>query len=96
MEAVRSGTPVLASRIPGNVGMLGTDYAGYFEPGDAAALAALLLRCRAEQARTADDPAGTLLARLRAQCDARAPAVRSRDASARALLHLVQELQDPR
>ena len=30
MEAVRSGTPVLASRIPGNVGMLGLDYPGYF------------------------------------------------------------------
>ena len=30
MEAVRSGTPVLASRIAGNVGMLGADYAGYF------------------------------------------------------------------
>ncbi len=49
MEAVRSGTPVLASRVPGNVGMLGDDYAGYFEHGDAAALARLLLQCRASQ-----------------------------------------------
>ena len=40
MEAVRSGTPVVASRIDGNIGMLGQDYAGYFEWGDAAALAA--------------------------------------------------------
>ena len=32
MEATLSGTPVLASRIDGNVGMLGADYAGYFEP----------------------------------------------------------------
>jgi glycosyltransferase involved in cell wall biosynthesis len=35
-EAVRSGTPVIASRIEGNVGMLGADYAGYFECNDAA------------------------------------------------------------
>jgi putative glycosyltransferase (TIGR04348 family) len=50
MEAVRSGTPVLASRVPGNVGMLGVDYAGYFEHGRALQLAALLERCRAGQA----------------------------------------------
>src|SRR5690606_17615691 len=30
LEAVRCGTPVLASRIDGNVGMLGEAYAGYF------------------------------------------------------------------
>ncbi|HEX2547920.1 MAG TPA: selenoneine biosynthesis selenosugar synthase SenB, partial [Ramlibacter sp.] len=42
LEAVRCGTPVLASRVPGNVGMLGADYAGYFPHGDAAALANLL------------------------------------------------------
>ena len=48
MEAVRSGTPVIATRIPGNVGMLGTDYQGYFEPGDVAALSNLLRRCRDE------------------------------------------------
>src|SRR5690606_17152009 len=42
MEAALSGTPVLASRIDGNVGMLGTDYEGYFEPGDAQALAVML------------------------------------------------------
>ncbi|MDP3520916.1 MAG: selenoneine biosynthesis selenosugar synthase SenB [Hydrogenophaga sp.] len=39
IEAVRSGTPVLASRIDGNVGLLGDAYAGCFEPGDAADLA---------------------------------------------------------
>jgi putative glycosyltransferase (TIGR04348 family) len=43
-EAVMAGTPVLASDIPGNRGMLGEDYAGYFPPGDNQALAALLLR----------------------------------------------------
>ena len=48
MEAVMSGTPVLASRIDGNVGMLGADYDGYFPWGDAQALANLLLRCKNE------------------------------------------------
>ena len=64
MEAVRSGTPVLASRIAGNVGMLGASYAGFFVPGDAQGLAALLRRCR-------DEP--PTIATLRAQCEARAP-----------------------
>ena len=63
LEAVRAGTPVLASRIPGNVGMLGVDDAGYFPCGDAGALAQLLERCR-------DEP--RLLAQLRRQCRARA------------------------
>ena len=44
IEAVRSGVPVLASRIDGNVGLLGADYDGYFPVGDAAALAALMRR----------------------------------------------------
>ena len=64
IEALQSGTPVLASRIAGNVGLLGTGYGGYFEPGDAADLAALLARCR-------DAP--SMLATLSTQCDARAP-----------------------
>jgi putative glycosyltransferase (TIGR04348 family) len=64
MEALRRGTPVLASRIAGNLGMLGADYPGYFEPGDDAALATLL-----QQAR--DDPA--MLPRLMAACERRAP-----------------------
>lgn len=64
VEAVTAGVPVLASRIPGNVGMLGRDYEGYFELGDAAALARLLERASGEPA---------FLARLRAQCAARAP-----------------------
>jgi putative glycosyltransferase (TIGR04348 family) len=63
LEAVRSGTPVLASRIPGNVGMLGADYAGYFTCQDANTLAQLLQRCRDEPAR---------LATLRRQCRGRA------------------------
>ena len=44
IEAVRSQVPVLASRIDGNVGLLGRDYDGYFPLGDAAALAGLMQR----------------------------------------------------
>lgn len=64
IEAVTSGTPVLASRIDGNVGLLGAGYGGLFEPGDAAGLAALVERAR-------DDAA--MLPALQAQCAAIAP-----------------------
>jgi len=60
---VRNGTAVLASRIDGNVGLLGEDYGGYFPVGDSAALAALLERLRGD---------ADFLATLQAQCDARA------------------------
>ncbi|MGQ3051734.1 MAG: selenoneine biosynthesis selenosugar synthase SenB [Roseateles sp.] len=63
IEAIRSGTPVLASRIDGNLGLLGAGYEGVFEPGDDAALAALLARAR-------DD--ADMLARLSAQLSPRA------------------------
>lgn len=46
IEALRSGTPVLASRIDGNLGLLGSDHEGLFEPGDDAGLAALLTQVR--------------------------------------------------
>ena len=73
LEAVQSGTPVLASRISGNVGMLGADYSGYFEVGDAAGLAALVERCTTEP---------TFLAHLQSLCAQRAelfqPAVEKR------------------
>jgi putative glycosyltransferase (TIGR04348 family) len=95
MEAVRSATPVLASRVPGNVGMLGPDYEGYFEHGQAGQLAALLERCRAGQAREGNDPAGSLLERLRAQCAMRAPLF-SPEAERAGLLELLHELQDRR
>jgi putative glycosyltransferase (TIGR04348 family) len=45
-EAIALGVPVLASKIPGNVGMLGGRYRGYFETGNEAALARLIARCR--------------------------------------------------
>jgi putative glycosyltransferase (TIGR04348 family) len=43
-EAAVAGVPVLASRMDGNVGLLGGDYPGYFPVGDTAALARLLRR----------------------------------------------------
>ena len=43
-EAARIGVPVLASRVPGNVGMLGPRYPGYFTLSDDKALARLLER----------------------------------------------------
>jgi putative glycosyltransferase (TIGR04348 family) len=67
MEAALSGTPVLASRVPGNVGMLGADYAGYFEPGDDADLVRLLRACRKDMLR----PRGLML-HMQAQCQVRA------------------------
>ncbi|MBI5937628.1 MAG: glycosyltransferase [Betaproteobacteria bacterium] len=62
LEAVMAGVPVLASRIAGNEGMLGVDYAGYFPLGDEGALAALMRRCET-------DPA--FYALLKQQCAAR-------------------------
>ena len=44
VEAITGGTPVIASRISGNVGMLGRDYPGYFEPQDESGLAARLVQ----------------------------------------------------
>ncbi len=86
MEAVRAGTPVIASRIAGNVGMLGADYAGYFDWNDAQQLANLLRRCH----NRATDP---LYSTLQAQCAARAPLF-TPQAEQAALLRLVAELLD--
>ena len=90
MEAVTSGTPVLASRVPGNVGMLGPDYAGYFEHGNAGALAGLLARCR-DGLQDAGGPGGGLLSRLRAQCQLRAPLF-APQAERTTLRHLIKDL----
>lgn len=47
-EAIVASVPVLASRIPGNVGLLGEEYPGYFEAEDTDALAALLSRAETD------------------------------------------------
>lgn len=64
IEAVTAGVPVLASRIPGNIGMLGRDYQGYFPVGDSRQLAGLLDRVSREPA---------FLSLLQMQCARRAP-----------------------
>ncbi|PXY00560.1 TIGR04348 family glycosyltransferase [Halomonas sp. LBP4] len=66
-EACVAGLPVLASAIPGNRGLLGDDYAGYFPVADTAALRDLLRRVEAEPA---------FVDRLRRQVLARAPLFR--------------------
>ena len=48
-EAARIGTPVLASRMSGNLGMLGRGYPGYFPLGDERALGRLIERAFAEK-----------------------------------------------
>lgn len=62
IEAVRAQVPVLASRIDGNVGLLGRGYDGYFEMGNASALAALMRRAH-------EDP--SFVSRLQGQCAGR-------------------------
>jgi putative glycosyltransferase (TIGR04348 family) len=49
-EAAVAGVPVLASRMDGNVGLLGADYPGYFPVGDTHALARLFDRLEREPA----------------------------------------------
>ena len=48
-EALRIGVPVLASRISGNVGLLGSRYPGYYPVEDDAALARLIARAASER-----------------------------------------------
>ena len=82
VEAVTARTPVVASRISGNIGMLGRGYPGYFEVGDPEALAGLLQRCASERA---------FLATLKAACDRRSALFRP-EAETRAVRTLVARL----
>ena len=81
-EAARIGTPVLASRIAGNLGMLGRAYPGYFPFGDERALARTIERAAREPAYYA-----RLERALRARRSLFAPA-----AERRALAALLDEL----
>ena len=47
-EALACGVPVIASRVPGNVGMLGARYPGYYPFGDERKLARLISRAERE------------------------------------------------
>lgn len=49
-EALARGVPVIASRISGNIGMLGKEYPGYYPQEDERALAKLLRRAESEPA----------------------------------------------
>lgn len=82
VEAITASTAVVASRVPGNVGMLGRGYRGYFEPGDASGLARLL-------ARALEQP--DFLRGLETQC-ARRRKLFAPSAEARAVRRLVREL----
>jgi len=63
-EAARAGVPVLASRVRGNVGMLGRDYPGYFPLADDRALARLIDRARVDPAFYGRLKAGVAARRL--------------------------------
>ena len=84
IEALRSGTPVIASRIDGNLGLLGDDWPATFEVGDDAALATLLERAR-------DEPA--MLAGLQRRALERAPLF-APEAEREALMRIVRGLID--
>lgn len=47
-EALAAGVPVIASRISGNIGMLGRGYSGYFPAGNERALARMLWRVESD------------------------------------------------
>lgn len=84
-EALAAGVPLVASDIPGNAGMLGEDYPGYYPVGDEGALAGLL--------RRAETDAG-FYALLQARCAARGYLVRperERDALGRLVKELGKE-----
>lgn len=85
-EALVAGVPVLASRIPGNVGMLGDDYPGYYPAGDEEALAGLLRRAET-------DP--VFYASLQERCATRAPLFEPARERA-ALAELLEELFEGR
>jgi len=63
-EACVAGLPMIASDIPGNIGLLGPDYPGYYRVRDTQDLRERLLRAE----RDAD-----FLADLQTHCEARAP-----------------------
>lgn len=48
-EALASGVPVVATRIPGLMGTLGKDFPGYFPVGDTKRLARLLFQAETDQ-----------------------------------------------
>ena len=84
-EALRSGTPVIASAIDGNLGLLGADYPAVFPVGDDLALAGLIGQAR-------DDP--DMLPALQRQL-ARRSSLFSPAAEAASLQAILAELLPP-
>ncbi len=84
-EALAAGVPVISTEIPGSTGLLGTDYPGYFPPGDTQALAALLERLEHDRDGCYSD--------LRARCAALRDLVDPAD-ERRAWANLLDELTD--
>jgi putative glycosyltransferase (TIGR04348 family) len=82
VESVTAGTPVVASRISGNVGMLGRGYGGYFEPRDSSGLAARLVQALEER---------EYLRRLSRECALRRKLF-TPEAEARAVRRLAEDL----
>ena len=83
VEAVSARVPVLASRISGNIGMLGEDYSGYYPLADSAALATLMRR-----AETQPD----FYTELATQCATRAPLFEPH-CERTAVLNLIKEFE---
>ena len=81
-EALACGVPVLSTRIDGSVGLLGEDYPGFFEVGDASGLAKQLQRIEQDEEFLAD---------LRKRCDRLAPSF-TQEAERTAWAALLQEL----
>jgi putative glycosyltransferase (TIGR04348 family) len=79
-EALRIGVPVLASRISGNIGLLGPKYSGYFAVEDERSLAHLLERAATQ---------GDFYRRLKRQVTKLRPLV-APQAEARALLAAIR------
>jgi putative glycosyltransferase (TIGR04348 family) len=73
-EALRIGLPVLASRISGNLGLLGRGYAGYFPVEDESALAGLMARTLSDRRfyRGLKQQVGALRAMVAPQAEAKA------------------------
>jgi glycosyltransferase involved in cell wall biosynthesis len=63
-EAIVAGTPVVSTRIPGSIGLLGENYQGYFTTANTKELRELLLRSEVEAA---------FYRKLRDACEAQRP-----------------------
>lgn len=82
VEAITAGTPVLASRMSGNVGMLGQKYEGYFPVASDELLAELAQNCLSD---------ANFLLRLNLACQARAKLFLP-NTERESLLHLLKAL----